>query len=116
MKLRFVIFETKAAGWVEEARQEYLAKIKPFAPFELLSIKSPGADRDNALVKKKKEAELLLKHVGARDLLVLFDEGGRSFPSSEDLSKHLTRLLESGKPSCVFCIGGPYGFDESVVA
>jgi 23S rRNA (pseudouridine1915-N3)-methyltransferase len=116
MKLKFVIFETKAAGWVEDARAEYLAKIKPFMPIELVSVKSPSADRDNAAVKKRKEAELLLRLTGEKDLLILFDEGGRAFSSSEDLAKHFSRLLESGKSQCTFCIGGPYGFDESVVA
>lgn len=114
MKIKFVIFETKAAGWVETARLEYLGKIKPFLPIELQTLKSPSADRDNASVKKKKEAELLLKIVGEKDILVLFDEGGKAFPRSEDLATSLQRHLESGKQQLIFCIGGPYGFDESV--
>lgn len=116
MRLKFVLFETKAAAWVEEARAEYVAKLRPFMPLELISLKSPHAEREQAGVKKKKEAEILLKLLNERDLLVLFDEGGRTFPSSEELAKHLSRLLESGKACCVFVIGGPYGFDESVIS
>lgn len=114
MKIKFVIFETKAAPWVEFARQEYLAKLKPFFPIELAAVKSPNADRDNASVKMKKEAELLLNLLGEKDMLVLFDEGGKAIPSSEEFAKQLSRGLESGKAQLVFCIGGPYGFDESV--
>jgi 23S rRNA (pseudouridine1915-N3)-methyltransferase len=114
MKIKFVIFETKAADWVETARLEYLNKIKPFMPIELHTLKSPSADRDNASVKKKKEADMLLKLVAEKDLLILFDEGGKSFVASEDLAKNLQRLLQSGKQQMIFCIGGPYGFDESV--
>lgn len=116
MKVRFLIFETKAPAWVEAARQEYAAKLKPFVPFEIHTLKSPSADRENAEVKKKREAELLLKQIGDKDLLILFDEGGKTFSSSEDFAKHLGRHLESGKAQIIFCIGGPYGFHESVQA
>ena len=114
MKIKFFIFETKAAAWVQTARTEYLAKINPFIPIELVSLKSPSADRDAASVKTKREAEILLKLVSEKDLLVLFDEGGKSFARSEDLTQHLNRFLESGKSQLVFCIGGPYGFDQAV--
>jgi 23S rRNA (pseudouridine1915-N3)-methyltransferase len=115
VKLKFVIFETKAAPWVEAARQEYVAKINPFFPLELVSLKSPHAERENAEVKKRKEAELLLKTLNEKDFLVLFDEAGKTFVSSEDFAKTLSRVLESNKAQIVLCIGGPYGFSESVV-
>lgn len=114
MKLKFLIFETKSPAWVETARAEYATKIGAFAPFETQTLKSPSADRDSADVKRRREAELLLKHVDAKDLLILFDEAGKAFPSSEDFAKQLGRQLESGKSKIVFCIGGPYGFDESI--
>lgn len=114
MKLKFFIFETNAPAWVEAARVEYAAKLKPFFPFEIQTLKSPGADRDNSEVKKRKEADLLLKQLDDRDLLVLFDEAGKSFRASEDFAAQVSRLLESGKRRVVFCIGGPYGFDEKI--
>jgi 23S rRNA (pseudouridine1915-N3)-methyltransferase len=116
VKAKFVVFESKAADWVVEARDEYIAKLKPFLPFEFVNIKSPNVDRDGADVKKRKEAELLFKAVGEKDALVLFDEGGKTFARSEDFSAALSRVLESGKTQLVFVIGGAYGFDESVRA
>ncbi len=116
MKLKLFIFETKAPEWVEIARQEYTAKLKGFQPFEIHLLKSPSADRENAEVKKKKEAEILLRQIDEKDLLILFDEAGEEFRSSEEFAKHLSRHLESGKARIAFCIGGPYGFDASVTA
>lgn len=116
MKLRFLIFETKSPSWVSEAREEYASKLKPFFPFTLQTLKSPSAERDAASVKLKKEAEILLKAISEKDFLVLFDEAGKSVPSSEDFARQLTRCLESGKNEVVFCIGGPYGFDDSIKA
>jgi 23S rRNA (pseudouridine1915-N3)-methyltransferase len=116
MKLKFLIFETKASAWVEAARTEYGAKLKGFLPFEIQTLKSPSAERDQADVKKRREAELLIKQIDDRDLVVLFDETGKTFRGSEEFSAQLRRLLESGKQRIVFCIGGPYGFDETVRA
>ncbi len=114
MKLKFLIFETKSPSWVEEARGEYATKLRAFQPFEIQTLKSPSADRDAKEVKLRKEGELLLKHLAERDLLILFDEGGKSFASSEEFAKQLGRQLESGKARVVFCIGGPYGFGAEV--
>lgn len=114
MKVKFLILETKAPDWVNSARAEYVAKLKPFANFEFKSLKSPNADRDSADVKRKLEAELILKELGDKDMLILFDEKGKLAKTSEDFSTALSRVLESGKSNIVLCIGGPYGFSEEV--
>ncbi len=114
MKLVLLIVEGKAPAWCESARQEYREKISGFIPFEIKSLKSPSVDRDSSAVKTRKEAELILDFLDEKDMLVLFDEGGKLAKSSEEFSSALSRVLESGKSRVVFCIGGPYGFDESV--
>ena len=114
MKLRFLIFETKAPGWVSEARSEYIAKISAFIPLECKSLKSPSADREQAETKRRQEAEILLDEIDDKDLVILFDEKGRIGKSSEDFADHLRRVVESGKQRVVFCIGGAYGFSDEV--
>lgn len=114
MKIKFLIFETKTPGWVEEARSEYAAKIGGFMPFEISILKSPSADRDQADVKRKREGEMLLKQLDERDMLVLFDEAGKLAKTSEDFARELGRAVESGKQRLVFCIGGAYGFSDEV--
>ncbi len=114
MKIRFLILEGKAPDWVAIARKEYQAKINPFIPFEIRNLKSPNADRDSAAVKQKLEAELILKELGEKDLLILFDEKGKLPKTSEEFSAALSRVLESGKSTIVFCIGGPYGFADEI--
>lgn len=114
MKLVLLIVEGKAPAWAETARGEYVQKISGFIPFEIKSLKSPSVDRDSSAVKTRKEAELILDQLDDKDFLVLFDEAGKLAKSSEEFSTALSRVLESGKSKIVFCIGGPYGFDESV--
>ncbi len=46
--------------------------------------------------------------------LFLFDEQGKSF-NSDAFSKEIEKkTLQNSKMSVVFCIGGPYGFSESL--
>ena len=115
MKLRVLIFETKSPAWVEAARAEYAAKLKGFVSFEVKLLKSPSGARDDAEAKRRREGELLLKHIDA-DLLILFDEGGSTFKRSEDFAKTLGRALESGKTTITLVIGGAYGFAPAVYA
>ncbi len=114
MKLKFLILEGKPPAWVSEARAEYLAKINPFVAIEVKSLKSPSADRNSAEVKRKREGELILRELSERDYLILFDERGKLGKNSEEFSAQLGRVLESGKARAVFCIGGAYGFSETV--
>jgi len=115
MKFRFLILEGgKPPAWVATARSDYASKISPFVPFEIKLLKSPNADRDSAEVKRKLEAELILRELGEKDMLVLFDERGKLAKTSEDFSVGMSRVLESGKTNVFFCIGGPYGFAEEV--
>jgi 23S rRNA (pseudouridine1915-N3)-methyltransferase len=115
MKLRFLILEGgKPPEWVATARADYAAKINPFVPFEIKLLKSPNADRDSADVKRKLEAELILRELDDKDLLVLFDERGKLSKTSEEFSVALSRVLESGKSNIFLCIGGPYGFADEV--
>jgi len=116
MKLRLLIFESKSPEWVEVARAEYAQKLKGFLPFEVELIKSPKMERESADLKRRKEAELLFKKLQPTQTLILFDEAGQLFRRSEEFSQNLLKQLETGKSEIVFCIGGAYGFDESVKA
>lgn len=114
MKMSFLIVEGRPPDWVGTARAEYVAKLSPFVKFEVRSLKSPIGDRDSADVKRKREGEKILAELDAKDMLILFDEGGKLADSSEAFAAQLGRVLESGKSRVVLVIGGPYGFSGDV--
>jgi 23S rRNA (pseudouridine1915-N3)-methyltransferase len=114
MKVELIVFATKSPAWVEVMRNEYCVKLNGFFPFTVKMIKSPPANRESREVKRKLEAELLLKHVTSKDLLIIFDEAGKALKSSQEFAGQVTRWLESGKARLLFCIGGAYGFDDEV--
>jgi 23S rRNA (pseudouridine1915-N3)-methyltransferase len=114
MKSVFYSFESKSEPWVEEARNAYLKKIKPFFPFEIEMIKSPALAREDAVAKKKVEAEKFLKLLKPNDFLVVFDESGKTFTNSEAFATAFGKILERSPSRLVFLIGGAYGVDESI--
>ena len=114
MKVIFYSFETKTEDWVLEAKTTYLKKIRAFVPFEIQSIKSPAIDREDADRKKKAEAEKFLKLLQPGDLLILFDEGGKSFKNSENFASVMQQIFERSPSRLIFLIGGAFGVDESI--
>lgn len=63
--------------------------------------------------RKKKEGELLLKKFDSSDYVVLLDERGKLYTSTE-YANFIQQKLNSGIKKLVFVIGGAYGFSEDV--
>ena len=103
------------AGWVREGLETYSSRLSRYVPFSVSEI--PELKNASALSKaqvKEKEGELILSRVTPRDTVILLDEKGKEYSSSE-FAKEISKLTASGK-NIVFVIGGPYGFSEPVYA
>lgn len=101
------------AGWVREGLETYSSRLSRYVPFSVSEI--PELKNASALSKaqvKEKEGELILSRVTPRDTVILLDEKGKEYSSSE-FAKEISKLTASGK-NIVFVIGGPYGFSEPV--
>ena len=102
--------------WVQEGLEVYASRLRHYVPFQLVEI--PELKKVKALSEeqiKEKEGELILKYVGAQDLLVLLDEHGTQ-PRSLELAKWLEKQLSSGAKNLILTVGGAYGFSREVYA
>ena len=114
MKIRLVTIGKTDAGWVRTGMDVYRDRLRHYIGFsvtELPDIKNPGAMNREQL--KIREGKLILKNLAPSDHVILLDEKGREFSSTEwasDLEDKLSHL--SG--DLVFVIGGAYGFSEAV--
>lgn len=94
--------------------EEYTRRIRHYLPFdmeiipELKNTKSLSEDQ-----QKEREADLLLKTFQTTDRIVLLDEKGREFRSTE-FAEWIDKKAASGCKRLVFVVGGPYGFSPRV--
>lgn len=112
-KLALLVFQNKTEAWAESAAEIYIKKLKPFADFTRILLKSPQYDREDRHKKLTKETEVLLKALSPNDTLILFDERGKSFTSVE-FSNWMQKEIELTGGRLCFVIGGPYGFSDEV--
>jgi 23S rRNA (pseudouridine1915-N3)-methyltransferase len=99
---------------LDQLIQSYLSRLKHYINFEFEII--PDIKNRKQLSKsqqKVKEGVLLLKALQKSDYVVLLDEKGSAFSSTE-FAGFLEKKMLSGIKTLVFIIGGPYGFSPEI--
>lgn len=92
----------------------YMKRINHYVKFSIITI--PDARNTKNLSEaeqKKKEGELLMKQFSAGDHIVLLDDRGTEYRSTE-FAAWLQKRMASGIKRLVFVIGGAYGFPAEV--
>ena len=113
MKISLICMGKTKPGYIQAGIQEYIKRVNRYASFDYIEI--PDFKKGKNLSEneiRKKEGELILAKVNPASTLVLLDEKGRQF-SSTDFANSLQSKLSLGKNLCIV-IGGAYGFSEEV--
>lgn len=115
MKISIIQFGKTHFPFVDEGCDVFASRLKHYVKFETTTLELPPKQRsaDGDLVKKA-EAVLLLKKIQPTDYLILLDEKGESFSSRQFAAK--LQKLGNTHASCVFVIGGAFGFSDEVYA
>ena len=103
------------SGWVREGLEIYSSRLSRYVPFCVSEI--PELKNASSLSKsqvKEKEGELILSRVTPKDTVILLDEKGKEYSSTE-FAKEVSKMTAGGK-NIVFVIGGAYGFSDAVYA
>jgi len=114
MKITFVTVGKTEDAYLKDGIERYVKRLKHYTKLEMVEI--PELKNTKALTEeqqKTKEAELILKKVGATDYLILLDENGVEFTSVQ-FANYINKRSVSSSANLVFVVGGPYGFDQSV--
>lgn len=114
MKITLLVIGKTDARYLVEAIDEYKSRLSHYVPFELTVIPDVKNVRNlSEAQQKEREGELILKALQPGDYLVLLDEGGREFSSTE-FAAYIEKKMHSVPKRLAFVIGGPYGFSEAV--
>ena len=112
MKLHFVWLGKSKDRHAAALVDDYLGRIKRFAPCEVSELKEPAGSTDERRVVAAESAKLL-KAVERDDFVILLDEDGREMSSTE-LADFIGQRQQSGTKRLAFVIGGFAGVSEEV--
>lgn len=114
MKIGLIVIGKTDALYFREAIQEYKNRLTHYISFEMEVIPDIKHTRPLSEAQQKdREGELILKALLPGDYLVLLDERGREYTSTQ-FAAYLERKMQVVPRRLVFVIGGPYGFGERV--
>ncbi|GGB29937.1 MULTISPECIES: 23S rRNA (pseudouridine(1915)-N(3))-methyltransferase RlmH [Mucilaginibacter] len=114
MKITFLTVGKTEDAYLKEGIDKYVKRLKHYTKLELAEI--PELKNTKALSpeqQKAKEAELILKKITPLDFVILMDEKGSEFTSTQ-FAAYINKKEVTTSANLIFIIGGPYGFDTSV--
>ena len=114
MKITLLTVGKTDRDWVKQGLDIYVSRLKHYIPFSVVEI--PELKNVSALTKdqiKSREGELILKSIKPTDDMILMDERGKQYSSTE-LAKVLQDKISYVGKDIVFVIGGAYGFSDAV--
>jgi len=92
---------------------EWAEKLRRYTSLTEHMVKSNPKKASEPDVIMQSEAERVLKLITPQERVVVLDERGKDI-TSEGLANLIAKAGDDGVTSLAFCIGGPYGHDESV--
>lgn len=112
MNIKIVMTGKTTESFVIEGFSTYLNRLKHYAKVEWMELPARKSNTDSAKILAD-EASMNLKIIDKTDFVVLLDEAGKEFTSTQFASwmeKHFVH--QSG--DLIFIIGGAYGFHQSL--
>lgn len=95
---------------------EYTRRVQHFTQFSMEIIPElKNARKLSEAQQKELEGEEILKNISSGDHVVLLDEGGKEFRSTE-FASWIEHKQNISTKRLVFVVGGPYGFSQKVYA
>lgn len=99
-------------NFIQTGIKEYEKRLRLFNPVQWQILPDVKLTKSNTVAQvKAQEAEIILKTLSPRDVVIALDERGQQF-SSVDFASRLEKMQVQGP--LVFIIGGVYGLDASV--
>lgn len=94
-----------------DAINEYLKRLSKYTKIEIIEV--PDIFEQNIENIKKKEKELLNKHISEKDYVITLEIEGETLDSIL-LSKKIENVMSSGYSNITFIIGGSHGLHEEI--
>ena len=113
MKTELIVVGKTTSKHISACIADYTERIEHYMPFAVSVI--PELKNTKALTEqqqKEREGEQILQRIASGDTVVLLDEHGSEYRSTEFATWMEKKQLSARR--LVFVIGGPYGFSRQV--
>ena len=114
MKISLIVVGKTEEEYLKTGISQYEQRLVHYTGFSIRMIPSLKNTKNiTSAQQKEKEAELILQAIEGCDQVILLDEKGKEYRSSE-FAVYLQQRMNSGIKHLAFVVGGPFGFSESV--
>ncbi|MEM1325451.1 MAG: 23S rRNA (pseudouridine(1915)-N(3))-methyltransferase RlmH [Bacteroidota bacterium] len=114
MKIALWMIGKTDLEYLKAGMQIYEKRLERYFPFEKLTLPDvKRSKKSSPSYVKEAESKLILSKLQSGDALVLLDERGRTF-SSTDFAQYMEQQLYQSHRRLIFLIGGAYGFSDEV--
>jgi len=114
MKISLVTIGKTEEKYLLEGIKIYLERINHYNQFQIIEIPELKKTKGWQGAKfKEEESKLLEKAFQQADHIILLDENGKQFSSTE-FATHLQKKMNAGIRHLMFVVGGAYGFSEKI--
>lgn len=115
MKVEAWAIGKTAEPYLETGVGIFEKRLKNYLPFTWTELPGVKIKTTDGAILKQEEGKMILSRVIPDDFLVLLDENGKQFSSTE-LARWLEQRLAASNRRLVFLIGGAFGFSTDVYA
>ena len=114
MKIKLICIGKTGKDFLIAGEQEYLNRLKHYVSMERIEIPDIKNAKSLSIDQiKELEGKEILSKLQSGDQLILLDENGKLFSSTE-FADFLQQKFNQGGKGLVFVIGGAYGFSREV--
>ena len=114
MKISLIVVGKTDEEYLKTGISQYEQRLVHYTGFSIRIIPSLKNTKNiTTSQQKEKEAELILQAIEGCDQIILLDEKGKEYRSTE-FANFLQQHMNSGIKHLAFVVGGPFGFSESV--
>ncbi len=118
MKITILQIGKTRQSYFQEAEEEYLKRLRPFADVKIITLKEASAPYDQnestRNVAKQKEALELQRHIPKDTFLIALDEHGKTMDSRQ-FADFLGKKRDFEGANVTFMIGGPFGLADQIL-
>ena len=114
MNITLLLVGKTEEEYLKEGIMIFENRLKHYINFKTIVIPSLKNTKNIPVEEQKnREAEEMLKHFAKAEYIVLLDEKGKEFRSS-DFALFIQKQMNTGIKNLMFVVGGPFGFSNKI--